>query len=247
LQDLEVGNPVLDCICANESLFLHMTPFYVAAQNSLGGRLNEQIKQLKALERCGIEVSRKAADCAVCAAPFATNIGLGCAHTICEVCWARWLDEQLPSCKFQRHLRLPCIGCANEANAAHPLVVRMSQTQKFSRMDILQALTRRHKLQANPLFPAEQQVDCPQEDCVGLGYLGSDTVMCFVCEHQWVHEAQCVQQESDDPNAMPAGIKKCPNCGMLTEKNGGCDHMTCKRCRHEYWWTTLRPYRLGGA
>uniref|UniRef100_A0A7S4RUQ6 RING-type domain-containing protein n=1 Tax=Alexandrium monilatum TaxID=311494 RepID=A0A7S4RUQ6_9DINO len=41
--------------------------------------------------------------------------------------------------------------------------------------------------------------------------------------------------------ALPEGCKRCPCCGMVIFKNGGCDHMTC-RCGHEFWWTTMRPY-----
>ena len=29
---------------------------------------------------------------------------------------------------------------------------------------------------------------------------------------------------------------KCPNCKTRIEKNGGCDHMTCKKCKHEFCW-----------
>lgn len=35
--------------------------------------------------------------------------------------------------------------------------------------------------------------------------------------------------------------KPCPRCGLVIEKNAGCDHMTC-RCGHHFYWTTLRPY-----
>ena len=137
-------------------------------------------------------------------------------------------------------------------------------------------------------------MDCPQPLCVGLGYLGFDTVMCFICEHQWdaftgvvesaetevpdeeapndiaVFRAQCFvhsgklintyQQSqlegsefvcsvpSEVAEAAVAGVrvKRCPNCHEYIEKNGGCDHMTC-RCRHEFAWTTLKPWRRAGG
>jgi hypothetical protein len=40
---------------------------------------------------------------------------------------------------------------------------------------------------------------------------------------------------------LQAVQKPCPGCGVLIEKNAGCDHMTC-RCGHHFYWTTLRPY-----
>ncbi|MDI1493464.1 MAG: hypothetical protein OHK93_005254 [Ramalina farinacea] len=37
--------------------------------------------------------------------------------------------------------------------------------------------------------------------------------------------------------------KQCPGCFCPTEKSGGCDHMTCQRCRHEYCWHCRADHR----
>jgi len=39
--------------------------------------------------------------------------------------------------------------------------------------------------------------------------------------------------------------KQCPNCSNRIEKNGGCDHMTCRPpggCGYDFWWTCGCPY-----
>ncbi|KAH9580086.1 IBR domain [Trypanosoma melophagium] len=36
--------------------------------------------------------------------------------------------------------------------------------------------------------------------------------------------------------------KGCPKCLVRTEKNHGCNHMTCSCCRHEYCWVCLGPW-----
>jgi ariadne-1 len=41
---------------------------------------------------------------------------------------------------------------------------------------------------------------------------------------------------------LPGALKACPKCHAQIEKDGGCDHMTC-RCRHEFYWSTLLPYK----
>jgi hypothetical protein len=35
---------------------------------------------------------------------------------------------------------------------------------------------------------------------------------------------------------MPKNIKHCPNCNAPTEKNGGCNHITC-HCNTHWCWT----------
>jgi len=39
-------------------------------------------------------------------------------------------------------------------------------------------------------------------------------------------------------------VKPCPKCKAPIEKNKGCDHMTCSKCKYEFWWTTGAKYDL---
>src|SRR5258706_15432126 len=34
----------------------------------------------------------------------------------------------------------------------------------------------------------------------------------------------------------------CPKCGVLIQKNGGCKHMVCGKCKNEFCWLCLGPY-----
>lgn len=46
-------------------------------------------------------------------------------------------------------------------------------------------------------------------------------------------KSQGAQQEN---NRLLADLKKCPQCGVLTIKNGGCDAMKCPRCKTKWCW-----------
>jgi len=38
-------------------------------------------------------------------------------------------------------------------------------------------------------------------------------------------------------------VKQCPQCRVLIERFQGCLHMTCRACRHEFWWCCLQNFR----
>lgn len=56
--------------------------------------------------------------------------------------------------------------------------------------------------------------------------------------------ADLSEQEIGNMLWLEANTKKCPKCKASTEKNEGCNHMTCKRCRHEYCWICMQPWSL---
>ena len=42
---------------------------------------------------------------------------------------------------------------------------------------------------------------------------------------------------------MLAKVEPCPNCGMKLQKNGGCPHMRCTKCKYEFCWNCLGSYK----
>lgn len=174
-------------------------------------------------------------------------------HAACQTCWARWGEEQIEASRYGRHYPARCLwpGCESNLHEEDWLWRLLKFSPRLSQLVV--QLDRRVRLQQNRLYPPAVQVDCPQPGCVGLGYLGFDTVMCFICEHQWDATEGILGEETELPEgeevteAAVAGVKvkRCPKCHEYIEKNGGCDHMTC-RCRHEFSWQTRKPWRPGG-
>ena len=41
---------------------------------------------------------------------------------------------------------------------------------------------------------------------------------------------------------LSANTKACPGCSVSIEKDDGCNHMTCRVCRHEFCWICARPW-----
>merc|ERR1712232_118274 len=176
---------------------------------------------------------------------FALLVNTPCGHMACESCWAGWACSQIDRCEIHHRDVARCFSLDCEEHVALTLQEHIeSESHLLKTFAVQPIVARRRRLRKNVLFPASVQVDCPQPHCWGLGYLGFDTVMCFICEHQWRpdQEGAPIPSEVDVEEVMGVRVKKCPKCEEYIEKNGGCDHMSC-RCGHEFWWTTLKPYR----
>lgn len=60
------------------------------------------------------------------------------------------------------------------------------------------------------------------------------TEVCSLCRQAW-HDLACASLE-ERAFMKEYDIRRCPYCGHLTMKDGGCAHMTCQRCKKHYWW-----------
>lgn len=165
-----------------------------------------------------------------------------CNHAACVSCWVHWANAIADTFHGSpSSLRCWSYMCDVSINGTLWEIIGRQGHHGAS----LRRLLFRRRLQLNPLYPPSVQVECRNPGCTGLGYLGSESVMCFVCEDQWVpsdgESEHPIPTGTHDPE-HETGTKRCPKCQVLIFKTGGCDHMTCL-CRHEFWWTSLMPYR----
>lgn len=71
------------------------------------------------------------------------------------------------------------------------------------------------------------------------------TQYCFLCSSPYHAPNACYtirkwnlkcQDDSETRNYLLVHTQDCPKCKVCIEKNGGCSHMTCNRCKHEFCW-----------
>jgi len=79
-----------------------------------------------------------------------------------------------------------------------------------------------------------------------------DYRFCFHCQEEAHFPATCdqvrnwqkkIQDESETQNWISANTQDCPKCKSFIEKNGGCNHMTCRVCTYEFCWLCLRDWK----
>ncbi|KAF9265860.1 hypothetical protein L218DRAFT_897748 [Marasmius fiardii PR-910] len=68
-------------------------------------------------------------------------------------------------------------------------------------------------------------------------------VVCAVAR-MWLKKCE---DDSETANWIKSNTKECSQCQSTIEKNGGCNHMTCKKCKHEFCWVCMGPWSEHGT
>ena len=100
-------------------------------------------------------------------------------------------------------MRIACFVCSK--CLPQKLVLAISQSAK----SLVRQLDRRMAVEANKLYPACMQVECPRPECVGIRFLGFVTIMCFVCAHQWPANGTAPADETEPSLGPLAGGYTC--------------------------------------
>jgi hypothetical protein len=102
---------------------------------------------------------------------------------------------------------------------------------------------------------------CPKKDCSYSGFIVeghcSKNISCQKCGSEWTDQAHYswVKRFFIELKLI-IGFKSshitylrnlffeepCPKCGVLIQKNGGCPHMQCSRCKYDFCWFCLGPF-----
>lgn len=93
------------------------------------------------------------------------------------------------------------------------------------------------QLIAKPL-PWYKCTHCKEKTCIQHGVPWHDGMTCA----QYDQHLKSNEEEQQNQNFLREHTKRCPKCKVPIEKNLGCDHMTCTRCRHQFCWLCLSEF-----
>ena len=81
-------------------------------------------------------------------------------------------------------------------------------------------------------------------------------LFCFRCGMDYHAPTECsiikkwltkCADDSETANYISAHTKDCPECHICIEKNGGCNHMQCYNCKHDFCWMCLGDWKSHGS
>lgn len=84
---------------------------------------------------------------------------------------------------------------------------------------------------------------CGYQFCFGCGHAEHQPCPCGLVK-KWLKKCE---DDSETANWISANTKECPKCISTIEKNGGCNHMTCRKCKHEFCWVCMGPWNEHGT
>ncbi|KAI8147405.1 hypothetical protein BJV82DRAFT_595364 [Fennellomyces sp. T-0311] len=182
---------------------------------------------------------------------------LDCYHRFCNTCYGHYLNQKIWDEGESRRIECPQDKCHMVVDES--VVARLVDTKTKTRYARLLGRT---FVDDNDAFRW-----CPSPDCeyaiechipgvsltatVPTVECGEGHKFCFGCslpDHQpavcslvkkWLQKCK---DDSETANWISAHTKDCPKCQSAIEKNGGCNHMTCRKCRYEFCWVCMGPW-----
>lgn len=182
------------------------------------------------------------------------SFALKCGHRFCVDCYRQYLAQKIREEGEAARIQCPADGC-------HRIIDAKS-------LDLLVTpdLTERYHTLLNRTYVEDKEILkwCPAPDCqnaieCAVKKKDLDKVVptvacscghrfCFGCilgDHQpapcelvkkWLKKCA---DDSETANWISANTKECPKCNSTIEKNGGCNHMTCRKCKYEFCWMCM--------
>jgi hypothetical protein len=177
-----------------------------------------------------------------------------CGHLYCSDCYLNYLLDKINNNKVGK---INCMDhkcwCELDEEFILSHLTEEKMKNKYKKFKL------RDKLYQDPNVKF-----CPTKDCESYARRKDEKEkyvtcqeghkFCFVCLKPWHGSKNCQDEIDVDFKKWKKNkiVKKCPKCKMWTEKNLGCNHMTCAECKYQWCWLcggkyTEGHFQIGGS
>ena len=181
-------------------------------------------------------------ECGVCSDEISAvdkaKVKLPCNHYFCFDCWSEYLKEKINNANVYKIscMEHKCGYILEEKFVKSIIGSDNTLVEKYDKF-----LTRKKLMDSNKKIKF-----CPIPDCDGYAEKKKSKYVqcnfghefCFECGQQPHGKKKCAKviDEGFEEWKSHTLVKRCPYCKFWTEKNEGCNHMTCSQCKYQWCW-----------
>lgn len=192
--------------------------------------------------------------CRICCSECTPNeiFALRCRHQHCRSCWQSYLESNIIVNGCAQSISCPsrCNQVIDDEEILDLLETNEQLCQRYRKLlveSFVQTNRLTHWCHGNSCSMIIKMQTYEPNCSAMIECDHCQLTSCFQCGKQWHEPIQCAiltewekknQDESMNGKWILANTKECPNCKSNIEKNGGCNHMTCRKvgCGYEFCW-----------
>jgi hypothetical protein len=186
-------------------------------------------------------------ECGICGEVIISpiKVQLKCKHYFCKDCWIDYLTEKITNANVSK---IFCMQHGCDQILETKFIKNILEGNK-DLIDKYDKFYQRKKM----LEQSDKIKLCPIPDCEGYAEKKGKSKyvkcnfgheFCFECGSAPHGKKKCedmMDKEFEEWRSHKI-VKRCPCCRMWTEKNEGCNHMTCVECKFQWCWLCQKPY-----
>ncbi|KAG8197870.1 hypothetical protein JTE90_024269 [Oedothorax gibbosus] len=193
--------------------------------------------------------------CEVCLRKLSCKMmtSLACGHRYCNECWKTYLSTKIMDEGEVQSISCFTLGCdiLVDDQTIMELVdptVKSKYQYLITNSFILCNRLMKHcpkpgcsrVIKVRHVAPRNITCSCGHTFCFQCSENGHEPISCQLLQ-KW--NKKC-KDDSASLNWIATNTKDCPKCSVRIEKNGGCNHMTCKNlnCKYEFCWLCSRSW-----
>ena len=190
-------------------------------------------------------------ECGVCADEIPSKdlykVKLPCKHYFCFDCWSEYLKEKINNANVYK---ISCMEHKCGYILEEKFIKSIIGSDKTLEEKYEKFLTRKKLMDSN-----KKMKFCPIPDCDGYAEKKKSKYVkcnfghefCFECGQEPHGKKKCAKviDEGFEEWKTHTLVKRCPYCKYWTEKNEGCNHMTCSQCNFQWCWICEKECVIG--
>ncbi|KAI9847219.1 MAG: hypothetical protein M1838_000979 [Thelocarpon superellum] len=202
--------------------------------------------------------------CEICCedAEGCATYAMKCGHRYCVDCYRQYLAQKIKDEGEAARIQCPSEGCHRIVDSKSlDLLVTTELQDRYRTLLTRTYVDDKDNLKWCPAPNCEYAVECGVNkhqliEIVPTVHCACGHDFCFGCSLSDHQPAPCAlvkmwskkcEDDSETANWISANTKECPKCVSTIEKNGGCNHMTCRKCKHEFCWMCMGVWSEHGT